>query len=40
LNQTIYQDENKNAIRFLEFNKLEAETSSTGLKNKYGLSGE
>jgi AraC-like DNA-binding protein len=40
MNQTIYQDENKNAIRFSEFNKLEAETPFTGLGIKYVASGE
>jgi hypothetical protein len=35
MNQTIYQDENKNAIRFSEFNKMEAETPFTGSGNKY-----
>jgi AraC-like DNA-binding protein len=40
MNQTIYQDENKNAIRFSEINKLEAETPFTGLGIKYVASGE
>ena len=40
MNQTIYQDESKNAIRFSEFNKLEAETPFTGLGIKYVASGE
>jgi AraC-like DNA-binding protein len=40
MNQTIYQDENKNAIRFSEFNKLEAQTTFTGLGIKYVASGE
>lgn len=40
MNQTIYQDGSKNAIRFSEFNKLEAETPFTGLGIKYVASGE
>ena len=40
MNQTIYQDESKNAIRFSEFNKMEAETPFTGLGIKYVASGE
>jgi len=40
MNQTIYQDERKNAIRFSEFNKLEVETPFTGLGIKYVASGE
>ena len=40
MNQTIFKDENNNAIRFSEFNKLEAETPFTGLGIKYVASGE
>jgi AraC-like DNA-binding protein len=40
MNKTIYQDGSKNAIRFSEFNKLEAETPFTGLGIKYVASGE
>jgi AraC family transcriptional regulator len=40
MNQTIYQDENKNTIRFSEFNKLEAKTPFTGLGIKYVVSGQ
>ncbi len=40
MNQTIYQDENKNAIRFSEFTKIETETPFTGLGIKYVASGE
>jgi hypothetical protein len=31
MNQTIYQDGSKNAIRFSQFSKMEAETPFTGL---------
>ena len=40
MNQTIFKDENNNAIRFSEFDKLEAETPFTGLGIKYVASGE
>ncbi|MBU3659017.1 MAG: helix-turn-helix transcriptional regulator [Flavobacteriales bacterium] len=40
MNQTIFLDENNNAIRFSEFNKLEAVTPFTGLGIKYVASGE
>ncbi len=40
MNQIIYQDESKNAIRFSEFNKIETETPFTGLGIKYVASGE
>jgi len=40
MNQTIYQDGSKNAIRFSEFNNLEAKTPFTGLGIKYVASGE
>jgi AraC-like DNA-binding protein len=40
MNQTIFKDENNNAIRFSKFDKLEAETPFTGLGIKYVASGE
>jgi hypothetical protein len=35
MNQTIFKDENNNAIRFSQFRKMEAETPFTGLGIKY-----
>jgi AraC family transcriptional regulator len=40
MNQTIYKDTEKNAIRFSEFNKLESDCLFTGLGVKYVASGE
>ena len=40
MNQTIYKDSEKNAIRFSEFNQLESECPFTGLGVKYVASGE
>jgi AraC family transcriptional regulator len=40
MNQTIYKDTEKNAIRFSEFNKLESDCPFTGLGVKYVASGE
>lgn len=40
MNQTIYKDTEKNAIRFSEFNKLESDCPFTGLGVKYVVSGE
>ena len=40
MNQTIYTDNEKNAIRFSNFKKLETECSFSGLGIKYVASGE
>jgi AraC-like DNA-binding protein len=40
MNQTLYTDANKNAIRFSRFNKLESDCPFTGLGVKYVASGE
>ena len=40
MNQTIFKDEHKNAVRFSEFRRMEGDTPFTGLGIKYVAAGE